>query len=873
MMNYIVKFTVVLLIAASFTFAQNKSTEYRTVIPGEEYEAGWLHRILFGDHWRELWTEPISAPVLDINSFAGGLTPYEVGGGMQTRSLKFHGNDGQRWKFRSINKDPSKLLPEDLQNTLADNILSDQISSANPFAAILAAELMEAVDILQAKPNIFIMPDDPGLGEFQSEFAGMLGTLEVHPDEVDDDADADFFDTEKIKGTFKLFDTIEDKRNDKVKADEFLKVRMMDILMGDWDRHADQWRWAKVEVDNWDWWIAIPRDRDQAFVKFNGILPFAAVYLIPQLTSFNYNYPQIEDLTWNGRHIDRRFLTELPFSKWDSVTTFIQNKITDSVIVKAVKKLPAEHFKIAGHEIISKLKNRRDKLDNITFEYYELVNEVADIYGTNKDDFVLVNRIDNDFTEVTVWNLDKSESKPKGRPYFHKRFSNNITDELRIFMLDDDDYVLVKGEVDESPLVRVIGGSGKDTFVDSSIVHGNFLTITPFYDAENVTRFYDHGNASTFVKSAGTVIDREKVEEVDDIILKYEPTQVDRGHNWVLLPDAGFTTNDGVIVGANLSLYGYNFRKEPYNYLNRVSFLYAFLPSTYDISYFGEFISLFGNSDFVLRMSKSELHFTNYFGFGNENDFDRELYKGDFYRLRQERVFINPNIRFNFSDNISSSLGVFYEFNNSRLDNPQLISNFRYGNYGIGKLKNFGLSGDFRIDSRDNEFLPEKGSYIHTGGRYYFETLDSEDSYFRGEFDLRQYFTFNALLKNTLALKSSGGKVWGKYPFYHALFLGGDENLRAYTRERFSGDAAVSFQAELRTLLTELKIIIRGDLGLNLFAETGRVFTSNQASERWHPSYGGGIWVSYLDRELVFNLSYAYSKDEQNIYLDTRMAF
>src|SRR5690606_38446119 len=127
--------------------AQNDSTKFVTVIPGPEYEAGKLHRLIFGDHWRDLWTEPVKVPVLDLDNFAGGLKPYEIGGGLQTLSLKFYGADGQRWKFRSINKDPSKLLPEEFHKTFVESVLHDQTSSANPFAAIVASELLNAVGI------------------------------------------------------------------------------------------------------------------------------------------------------------------------------------------------------------------------------------------------------------------------------------------------------------------------------------------------------------------------------------------------------------------------------------------------------------------------------------------------------------------------------------------------------------------------------------------------------------------------------------------------------------------------------------------------------------------------------------------------------
>ncbi len=64
-------------------------------------------------------------------------------------------------------------------------------------------------------------------------------------------------------------------------------------------------------------------------------------------------------------------------------------------------------------------------------------------------------------------------------------------------MNDGDDIAVVNGECDYSPLVRIIGGKGKDELKDESIVNGYFLSITPFHSVENKTIFYDSGKKTT----------------------------------------------------------------------------------------------------------------------------------------------------------------------------------------------------------------------------------------------------------------------------------------------------------------------------------------------------------------------------------------
>src|SRR5947207_14662252 len=37
----------------------------QTVVAGDHYHAGWLHRLLLGAHYRDLWATPLEVDVLD----------------------------------------------------------------------------------------------------------------------------------------------------------------------------------------------------------------------------------------------------------------------------------------------------------------------------------------------------------------------------------------------------------------------------------------------------------------------------------------------------------------------------------------------------------------------------------------------------------------------------------------------------------------------------------------------------------------------------------------------------------------------------------------------------------------------------------------
>src|SRR4029453_960372 len=89
---------------------------------------------------------------------------------------------------------------------------------------------------------------------------------------------------------------------DRPDARKFLSARLVDLLIGDWDRHRNQWRWARIP--GMEGWQPIPEDRDQAFVRFEGLIHTLGRERLPQFVSFTDKYPDIDVLTWNGGAAD-----------------------------------------------------------------------------------------------------------------------------------------------------------------------------------------------------------------------------------------------------------------------------------------------------------------------------------------------------------------------------------------------------------------------------------------------------------------------------------------------------------------------------------------------------------------------------------------
>jgi hypothetical protein len=95
-----------------------------------------LHRKFFGENYRRLWATPVKLRVLNIQKERGGLKIVKLGGGNQTKSIRFVDPAGKEWVLRTIQKYPDRALPEGLKKTIAKDIVQDQVSTGHPFGAL-----------------------------------------------------------------------------------------------------------------------------------------------------------------------------------------------------------------------------------------------------------------------------------------------------------------------------------------------------------------------------------------------------------------------------------------------------------------------------------------------------------------------------------------------------------------------------------------------------------------------------------------------------------------------------------------------------------------------------------------------------------------
>ena len=92
------------------------------------------------------------------------------------------------------------------------------------------------------------------------------------------------------------------------RADQFavLRARLLDIMIGDFDRHFDQWKWATTDTGKGKMYYPIPRDRDQAYFYSDGKLLKASSRNFCHFSQgFRKDIPQVNWLGYAARDFDR----------------------------------------------------------------------------------------------------------------------------------------------------------------------------------------------------------------------------------------------------------------------------------------------------------------------------------------------------------------------------------------------------------------------------------------------------------------------------------------------------------------------------------------------------------------------------------------
>src|SRR6267142_1888397 len=841
------------LLSGTAALADESARTTVTMAAGARYRTGWFSGFFLGQHWRDAWTTPVEVPVLNLDVFDGGLRPDRQGGGIETTNLHFKSGNGNTWAFRSVDKDPGrKLLDEDTRESWIGDLMQDEVSSAQPYGALMVPPLLDAAGLLHATPQLTVLPDDPRLGEFR-EHAGMLGLIEERIERGLEGA-------KMVADTLTLFQRLEERSDERVDARAYLRARLIDILVSDWDRHVMQWRWARFEQDGQRVWEPIPRDRDQAISRFDGVVPSIAEYYTKQLAGSGSSYMAIDKLTFQGRYTDRRFLVPLDKAEWEAVTNEVVAKLTDQVISDAVHRLPAALYEKEGAALEKTLRTRRDGLAAASRDFYRLLADKVDVRGTVKDEEIRVERQAGGAVEIKIYAHDRRTGERAKAPWFDRTFRSDETSEIRLYTMGGADQIEVDGQTDKTIAIRVVAPPRTASISDRSSQPSAMKVYVPLPDPPL------HAVPAPALPPGEAAVNSDDPETT--ALTNHYETFRDWGSDTLFFPQLAYDSDRGLVAGAIMQRTGYGFQLDPLS--SGMNFGAAWSTGTSEprLEYN---LDLRTRSPVrgLLYISYSGMDTVKYFGQGNETVRDDALDSTDFYKVRQKVLVVNPEIEVPLVGPLRARTGLLFKHASDVSDVGIIAATQPKGaggtSLGSGEV---GLVMDTRT-----------GTFPHTGGFSFQVTARHTPDIFGNPSSFTKLRGFlsasvggHVLTDVQLNARVGGEKNWGSYPFFESAFVGGASSqamtlditgastgntLRGYDLNRFAGDASVVANSELQVAVGKFNFALPFRWGLDVLADVGRVFVAGESSSKWHTGYGGGIWLGVFATGLDFQFASA----------------
>ncbi|MBK0403945.1 hypothetical protein I5M27_13200 [Adhaeribacter sp. BT258] len=346
--------------------------------PGEHYLRGAMGAFWLGKHYRSVWAAQVKVPVLHISKKNGGMKILRKGGGMQTTSFTLADAAGTEYALRSVDKNPVHVLPGFFRYTFVASFVRDQVSATDPFAPQWVAELSSHAGVPYTTPELyFIHPEDSAFNKFGLQRGGFFNLSPKAPDLKELQLPGERF--KELYSTAEMLQILtQSKGKASVDTVLFLRCRLFDLLIGDWDRHPGQWDWAGFSTENHTVFRPVPKDRDQAFGYYkDGVLPYLLTrkFILNKIASFTPEFEDVAGYSKNGRVLDDLLLKNVPGSVFQAQARLLQKQLPDAVLQAAIKKYPAGIVPETIQNRFQTLKSRRQQLGEGARLFYKIIQE------------------------------------------------------------------------------------------------------------------------------------------------------------------------------------------------------------------------------------------------------------------------------------------------------------------------------------------------------------------------------------------------------------------------------------------------------------------------------------------------------------------
>ncbi len=814
-----------------------------SVYTEEEIKKSGLFTAIWGDRYRKYYGTKVSVPTVALDTLFGGLRPVRKGGGHQSKSLRLEDAHGKQYVMRAVRKEAERYLQAmafkdqyiigEFKDTYTEGLLLDFYTGAHPYAPLTIGTLADAAGIYHTNPHLFYIPKQPALKDFNSEFGDELYLLEEHVSKGHKDLES-FGKPDHIESTYDFLNKLRSDEKYKVDTDMYIRARLFDMVIGDWDRHQDQWRWGEFrdEESGEVLFKPIPRDRDQVYsIMGDGILMNIATRIVPPLKlmeGFNENIRSVKGFNSSPFSLDMTVLNSSVREQWEEQVAYLRQNITEEVIDRSLMHFPEEVRDNTLQRIKKVLLSRLEQLPKVADDYYRALNKYVVIAGTDKDDWFQIEVLADGNTHIKAYRNIKGEKK---KLFYDKVFDKRITKEIWIYGLGDTDIFEVDGHKDNAIQIRLVGGNGEDTYKIGDI------RKVAVYDYKSKTDKFEVDNAV-------------KIRLTDDYELNtYDPLKLVNTQN-LLVPTVGYNPDDGIKIGLSNTFTHYGFRQNPFTAQHTITAAVYFATSGLDVSYSGEFAQIFEKWNFGVDARFTSPNFsTNFFGLGNTtSNFDDELGM-DYNRVRLQNLLFSPSLIWRGKLGASFKVGLSYEQITVEETNGRFVNEFYVQNNEENSNEFMGVSAKYHYSNSDNTAFPTLGmaSSLEIGAKSNLRETDRSFGYVIPSLSLIHKLVPNGRVVLATQWKAHFN-IGNGFEFYQGASIGANDGPRGYRNQRFIGKTAYFQNTDLRLQLRKMRTgLMPIALGMYGGYDYGRVWLPGENSNKWHHSYGGGIFLNGAD--------------------------
>tara|TARA_R110002126_G_scaffold72364_1_gene180880 strand:- start:39886 stop:43599 length:3714 start_codon:yes stop_codon:yes gene_type:complete len=845
-----------------------------SVYTEKEVDKSKFFKFLWGDRYRKYFGAKVVAPTVGLDTLFGGLTPIRRGGGHQSKSLRLQDKQGREYVMRALRKNAVQYLQAvvfkdqyvegQFEESLTQELLMDVFTGSHPYAPFTIDKLAEAIDIYHTKPVLYYVPKQETLAEFNEDYGDELYMIEERTGKGHGDK-KNFGYANNLVSTDDLRKNL--AKDEKYALDEptYIRARLFDMLIGDWDRHQDQWRWTEIEKNGKIIYKPVPRDRDQAFSIFgDGFLLNFLTNSMPALRGMRSYSEDLKDPKWfsySAYPLDMMLITKSNKAVWDNQVKRIQEKITDEVINSAMAKFPNEVQDNTIADIKQKLIGRRKNLQNIADRYYNYLNEFQIVMGTNKDDYFEINRLNNGDTKIIIYRIKNGE---KDQIILDKTFDCNVTKEIWIYGLDDQDKFVLKGKSKKKYItLKIIGGLDRDT-----------------YDIENTknVKVFDQKDKKNKFKTKD--INKKLTNDYDTN--NYDYTKLKSSSN-LLSPAIGLNPDDGIKLGLKNTIIVNGFERNPFTAKHVISGFYYFATSGYELNYSGEFANFINKWNLKIEAGYNSPNFArNFFGFGNDSPYleaNKDDENRDFNRVRIRQYNLGTFLKWRGHLGAKFKTGLNFESFNIEKTPGRVLDTPAFNNNSIFSSQEFiTAEAGYNYKHTDNGAFPTLALEFDTKFGYTSNLNEKRKFGFSAtSLGISHKLSPNGTL--VLATKAKVHFIFGdEFEFYQAANIGANEGLRGFRNERFTGKNSFVQSTDLRWNIRKLRTeLLPLNIGLYTGFDYGKVWGTpdkfmpfNNSSTNLNTSYGGGFFFNAAG---LFGGSLGYFNSEDGSRFEFSLGF